>query len=366
MDVYKKGILPARISNELIRPYHQYLAENLKIDNVTAEAVRNWINENITIDNDGNYYNCPISPKGVFDLRHSDKHSRDIFFVAACRSMNIPAYLDNATNQLFAYSDGKWKIYSFEEEKPKTETGKLILNYTKNTEVEPQYWIHYTIAKFDNGDFVTFDYENDPRVASFPINLDLEPGYYMLSTGNRYSDGTTLSRLVFFNIEAGKTVNQNIELRTLVPRKEVYGKMDLNTSAPWKEGSTIGDYVKTKDLVICFIDPNREPTRHLFNDLAAFKKQFEQWNGTMAFLVPTSRMTKDFSAEKLAKQLPASAIIMEDKNNEWMRAMLKDTDQYFRDNYPLVFIVNKDGSLIFKTEGYRIGTGELIYKSLER
>lgn len=366
MDVYKKGILPARISNELIRPYHQYLAENLAIDNATPEGVRNWINENITIDNDGNYYNCPISPKGVFDLRHSDKHSRDIFFVAACRSMNIPAYLDNATNQLFAYADGMWKNYSFDEEKPKTETGKLILNYTHNTEVEPQYWIHYTIAKFDNGDFVTFDYENDPRVASFPINLDLEPGYYMLSTGNRYSDGTTLSQLVFFNIEAGKTVNQNIELRTLVPRKEVYGKMDLNTSAPWKEGSTIADFVKTKDLVICFIDPNREPTRHLFNDLAAFKNQFEQWNGTMAFLVPTSRMTKDFSAEKLAKQLPSNAIIMEDKNNEWMRAMLKDTDQYFRDNYPLVFIVNKDGNLIFKTEGYRIGTGELIYKSLER
>ena len=119
-------------------------------------------------------------------------------------------------------------------------------------------------------------------------------------------------------------------------------------------------------MVLCFIDPNREPTRHLINDLAAFKNQFEQWNGTMAFLVPTSRMTKDFSAEKLAKQLPANAIIMEDKNNEWMRAMLKDTDQYFRDNYPLVFIVNKDGNLIFKTEGYRIGTGELIYKSLER
>ena len=142
--------------------------------------------------------------------------------------------------------------------------------------------------------------------------------------------------------------------------------MDLSTSAPWKDGATIADFVKTKDLVLCFIDPNREPTRHLINDLAAFKKQFEQWNGTMAFLVPTSRMTKDFSAEKLAKQLPANAIIMEDKNNEWMRAMLKDTDQYFRDNYPLVFIVNKDGNLIFKTEGYRIGTGELIYKSLER
>jgi len=365
-DVYKKGILPARISNELIRPYHKFLQENLNIENTTPLKVREWIVENITIDNEANYYNCPISPKGVFELRYSDKHSRDIFFVAACRSLNIPAYLDNATNQLFAYSDGEWKTYSFEEEKPKTETGTLILNYTDDTEIEPQYWIHYTIAKFENGDFVTFDYENDPRVAKFPITLDLEPGYYMLSTGNRYSDGTTLSKLVFFNIEAGKTITQSIELRALVPRKDIYGKVSLSMEVPWHKNATIQDFVANKDLVICFIDPNREPTRHLINDLQLFKSQFNEWNGTMVFLVPSSKMTKDFNPDKLATKLPNNAIILEDKNNEWMDKLLKDADQYFRDNYPLVFIVNKDGNIIFKTEGYRIGTGELIYKSLER
>ena len=365
-EVYKKGIMPARISNELIRPYHNYLKENLKIEEPTPLKVRSWILENITIDDDGNYYNCPISAKGVFELRYSDKHSRNIFFVAACRSLNIPAYLDNATNQLFAYSDGEWKTYSFEEEKPKTETGTLVLNYTDDTEIEPQYWIHYTIAKFENGDFVTFDYENDPRVAKFPITLDLEPGYYMLSTGNRYSDGTTLSKLVFFNIEAGKIVTKPIELRALVPRKDVHGKVSLSMDVPWKENATIQDFVASKDLVLCFIDPNREPTRHLINDLSLFKSQFNEWNGTMVFLVPSSRMTKDFNAEKLVAKLPKSAIILEDKDNEWMDKVLKDADQYFRDNYPLVLIINKDGNIIFKTEGYRIGTGELIYKSLER
>ena len=367
-EVYKKGIMPARIANELIRPYHQYLKENLNIEEPTPLKVRNWILENITIDDDGNYYNCPISAKGVYNLKISDKHSRNIFFVAACRALDIPAYLDNATNLLFAYSDGQWKNYSFEEEQPKTETGKLVLNYTNKTEIKPEYWIHYTIAKFENGDFTTFDFENDPRVANFPVSLDLEPGYYMLSTGNRYSDGTTLSKLVFFNIEAGKTTTQNIELRTLVPRKEIYGKVDLNTEIIWNHNNdkTIADCVKEKDLVLCFIDPNREPTRHLVNDLVAFKTKFEQWNGTMVFLVPTSRMTKDFDANKLAKQLPANAIIIEDKDSQWMNDLLEKSDQYFRDNYPLVFIVNKDGNLILKTEGYRIGTGELIYKTLER
>ena len=38
---------------------------------------------------------------------------------------------------------------------------------------------HYTLARFENGDFVTYDFENDPRVAEFPVKLSLTPGYYM-------------------------------------------------------------------------------------------------------------------------------------------------------------------------------------------
>lgn len=366
IDVYKKGILPARISNELLRPYHNYLKENLVIEDADAQKVINWIAENITINDDENYYNCPISPKGVFDLRHSDKHSANIFFVAACRSLDIPAYLDNATNQLFAYNEGVWKNYSLEEDKPKTETGKLLLEYNGGGEIKPQYWIHYTLAKYEMGDFVTFDFENDPRTQSFPVSLDLEPGYYMLSSGNRYSDGTTLSKLVFFNIKAGETTKQALELRALVPRKESYGKIDLSTQAPWNTDATLASEVKDKDFVLAFIDPNREPTRHLFNDIEIIKSQFEKWDGKMVFIVPEKKITDDFDTEKLMKKLPKNATLWIDKNSDWMNMFLKTTDTYFRSNYPLVFIINSKGELTFKTEGYRIGTGELIFKSLER
>ena len=82
-----------------------------------------------------------------------------------------------------------WQIVSFAEKQEPAKTGKLRLEYHGAAKLKPQYWSHFTIAKFENGDFVTFDYENDPRVASFPATLELEAGYYMLSTGNRYSDG---------------------------------------------------------------------------------------------------------------------------------------------------------------------------------
>ena len=95
-DVYLKGILPARIANELIRPWRSFLNKELNTlfgEKVNSDEIYQWTKENVKISNEDNYYRCPISPQ-VFELKVSDEQSRDIFFVAACRSMDIPAYLD--------------------------------------------------------------------------------------------------------------------------------------------------------------------------------------------------------------------------------------------------------------------------------
>jgi len=367
LDTYIKGILPARISNEMLRAWRNYLADELsKIfikENINATTIINWINDNITIDNDANYFNCPVSPRGVFEIRYADKHSRNIFFVAACRALDIPAYLDAATNLLYYFEDEKWNSFSFEEEKTDTETGTLILTYSKNSELKPQYWIHYTIAKFENGDFVTFDYENDTRVSQFPIILNLESGFYMLSTGNRYSDGTVLSKLEFFNILANEMTTKEVELRPLVPRSEDYGNIDMEFALQLEGKSTsVKDFVGNKNTIICFIDPDREPTKHLFKDIIAYKKQFETWNGNILFVVPSDKRSDVFKMSNW--NLPMQSVLMYDENSIWLNNILATTKQEFRGDYPLVYILTPEGKLIFKTEGYRIGTGELIYKSL--
>lgn len=365
-DVYIKGILPARIEGEMIRPWRQFLSENLgKVLSTTPSYtdVIDWTKANITIDAEGNYFNCPISPRGVFELRHADARSRDIFFIAACRSLGIPAYMDNATRQLFAYANDKWNIVSFEAEKPAQATGTLILKYEGNTEIKPQYWTHYTIAKFEDGDFSTFDYEDDPRVAEFPVKLELEEGYYMLSTGNRYSDGETLSHLVFFNIKAGETTEKPIVLLPLKPRaNEFYGQIKDNTEIEINgKSQNIKELAKDKPLILCFMDPNREPTKHTLKEFGAMHETYEKWNGNILMIVPEDKLTEPLSATKW--NLPKQTIIATDSNG-LMDKILSDTKQQYRDNPPLIFIIDSEGRITFRTEGYRIGTAELIYKSL--
>jgi len=388
-NIYVKGVIPARIANEGLRVWRHYLRDNLETElgeDATRRQLMDWMSTNITLRPDDNYFRAPISPRGVYDLKLTDKHSQNIFFVAACRALDIPAYLDGATHQVFVWENEKWNMVTFEEggkkEKGEGEKspsnfervdgeagrgslyGKLILTLPKGAKT-PEYWTHYTIGKFTDGDFVTFDYQGDPRIANFPATLELESGYYMLSTGNRYSDGETLSQLEFFNIESGKTVNKTVTLRELIPQNKIYGEIDVNVPYHGKgRALSLIDLIPEKELILCFIDPTREPTRHLFNDITSLKNDFEKWGGNILFMIPNEKHTTDFDPKRW--NLPANSIFGIDDDTMFLNYVLTATNQEFREEYPLVFIVNREGKLVFKSEGYRIGTGELLLKSLIR
>ncbi len=363
-NVYLKGIISPRISNEGLtawrnspyKPDITYLAEPQ-----TAKDFMRWIQDNIVVDDAGNYFNCPISPDGVYQLRRADRHSRDIFFVACCRAYDIPAYLDNANGQIFVWEKGSWMPVSFSDnEEKKMDFGKITIDYQGNGDTQPGYWTHYTLARFEDGDFVTYDYEDDPRVAQFPFTLEVPAGYYMLSTGNRNSEGTVLSRLEFFNIPADKAVSKTVILRdfNLVPEGSSYGHIDPDLMLPvdGAEGS-IRSLSGVKQLIVCFIDPTREPTKHLLKEMSQLKREFERQGNNILFVVPSDKLAPDFHFE--AWDLPHSQLI-EDIGNRWTDSFIEATGHNFRNNFPAVFVIGGEGNILFFSEGYSIGTGNLI------
>ena len=364
-EVYLKGIISPRIANEGIRDWRNPLRKNILSElkgEKTPDAIMEWIRGNIVIDNEGNYFNCPISPMGVYELRRADRHSRDIFFVACCRALDIPAYMDNATGDLWVWGGNDWKLVTFDEKTEAPATGKLTIDYQGNGELKPKYWTNFSIAKFEDGDFVTFDYEDDPRVESFPFTLTLEAGYYLLSTGNRYSDGTALSHLEFFNIEPNQEVKKQLIIRDLVKRAENFGKIrtDYKIVVDGKK-MAVKVAMGNKQTLVCFIDPTREPTKHLLKDIASLRNEFEKWGNPLLFVIPDGKAAPDFNFK--AWGLPKQSVLIQDKGNQWFKDILSSADLYFRDDYPMVFLINPDGTIVFKSEGYRIGTGELILKS---
>lgn len=352
--VYYKGILPARISNEMVRPYRKELA---CFKGMTAEEIRQWTLDSIAVDDSGNYYNCPVSPVGVYKLRRADSHSRDIFFVAACRAAGVPAYLDNATNELFVYSTAGWNRIAFGElssaaafRSPAT----LTLTYRGKEPAKPVYWPHFTLAKLEHGDLRTFDFEDDPRMATFPAAIELEPGIYCLSTGNRYPDGAVRSRLEFFEVKAGEKVAKEIVILPLLARTDELTVLDKNLEL--FDGIELWDYAGDAGMLYVNLGEYSEPLKHLIVELRQLQKEMKQWGG-MTFMVGPATIgmpswglaNTDFAYRKgLLEQRIVEA------------AKIDNVE------YPLVALIDKDGRILYHSTGYKIGVVEQVLKAARR
>ena len=362
-EVFIKGVLPARISNELIRDWRHDLHEAL-LNTLPGEVkpsvgqLTDWTKRFITIDPDCNYYNCPISPMGVFKTRRADAHSRDIFFVAACRSLFIPCYLDNASNKIYVWENNDWQEVTFEEETPVSndELATLTLHNPKGY----TYYTHYTLQRFENGEYVSYDFENDPRVEVRDIVLNLPPGKYCLSTGNRYSDGEVLSELRFFTLN--KKDEYTIKIPELVPRNNTYGRLDMNINK--LNGKSLSEILQEsgkEKMILCLVAPGTEPTNHLAKELAAKKADYEAWGGKMIFLANNANWMKE-------KNQPANLEVFSTKANELIESVLASLKNAVHDGAlahttgerPVCLVLDKNGNILFVSEGYHIGLGELM------
>ena len=352
-EVYKKGILPARISNEMVRPYREELA---CFKGMTAEEIRQWTLDSIAVDDTSNYYNCPISPVGVYKLRRADRHSRDIFFVAACRAAGVPAYLDNATNELYAYIRGQWQKIAFGESSSAAafkSPATLTLTYRGKDPAKPVYWPHFTLAKLENGDLRTFDFEDDPRMASFPATISLEPGTYCLSTGNRYPDGAVRSRLEFFEVKAGEKVTKEIVILPLLARTDELAMLDK--SLELFDGIELWDYAGNEGMLYVNLGEYSEPSKHLVVELRQLQKEMKQWGGMTLMVGPATigmpqwgLVNTDFAYQKgLLEQRICEA------------AKLGKVE------YPLVALIDKDGHILYHSTGYKIGVIEQVLKAVK-
>ena len=356
-EVCVKGLMPARISNEMVRPYREELS---CFKGKSAEEIRRWVMDSITIDDSSNYYNCPISPVGVYKLRRADRHSRDIFFVAACRAAGIPAYLDNATNTIYA-ADASKSVFSkvdFNDDNHPVDVNakraKLTLTYRGKEPAKPVYWPHFTLAKLENGDLRTFDFEDDPRMASFPATIELEPGIYCLSTGNRYPDGAVRSRMEFFEVKSGEQVTKEIVILPLLARTDELGVVDKNMEL--FDGIELWDYAGDAGMLYVTLGDYSEPSKHLVVELRQQQKEMKQWGG-MTFMVGPVKI-----------DMPSWGLVNTDYayRKGLLEQRICEAAKLGNVEYPLVALIDKDGQIRYFSTGYKIGVIEQILKAARR
>ena len=227
-ELFVSYILNPRVSNEMVVPYRKYFSDALSAELKSGalddpRLIIGFINGSIKISDEENYYKTPLTPRGVDELKISDPKSRAIYFVAICRSLGIPSRLEPGSNVPQYYFDSKWNdVYFQDEDAPSEEKGYLRLFSSESNPI-PEYYMHFTIARFENGRYNTLEYDYNKRITDFKEELAVTPGHYMIVTGNRLSDKKILSNISFYDLYPGQHLSIEIKLRKDTTDSEISG-----------------------------------------------------------------------------------------------------------------------------------------------
>lgn len=367
-SLYNLYVLSPRISNELLSQFRSAfkslpgeLMDSFRSD---PAAVATWTDSEITVSSAENHYSVPLTPAGVLRLRMADSQSRDIFFVALCRSAGIPSRLAPGTGRPQYHAGGEWHDVWFSgEKKPSGTPGYISFTSTAGSQ-EPEYHVHFTLAHLENGRFRTLDYGYGVKISELPDRLALDPGTYMLTTGNRDEFGNVMASVSFYELKPGQELPVEVTLRKL-PESGLTGeKINLEQTLQSYTGEKASlSSLAEKGLVLIWMEPGREPTRHILNDLPGLKDEFDKWGGWFVFLTDPSRSPEGFNPESVAG-IPENALFAADGNLELMTSLLGSGSS--SRPLPVVLCCNSKGEILFSSEGYRIGTGQQILKKIRQ
>ena len=362
-------ILSPRIESELIMPWNfPDLVDGM--EHADIFRIINYVKEHIILNEEENYYNCPITPQGVYELGIADSRSRSIFFVALYRSLGIPARIEPATSKPQYFDKGEWvDVYFQSEVAPPAHSSQanLTIQNAKENAIKPAYSANYSIARFKDGDFQTLNFEENPLVANFPYTLKLDTGYYRLMVGSRANDGSVFVHTEYFELKYDTNSTINIRIPETGGKLLVKGIIDMNAIVVLKDGSkaTLKELSKGKGLVLCFLDPGKEPSKHILQDFPAVQADLDRWGGGALFMIPDDKAPSAFDASAF-KGLPSHTVWGIDRQRALLQSAIGALQLDFRDNFPLTLYLSNNGGILFSSVGYRIGTGTDVLSVIQK
>ena len=377
--LFDRYVLNPRISNEMLCAYKAFLREELskEVDTAAVQAnpdvLTQWCNRHITLHDELNPQSIPVTPIGVWKARCADRHSRDIFYVAALRSLNIPARIDEVTGKTqYANEAGEWQDVNFTAAAPaNTPQGTLTAGYQAvKALTDPVYYSHFTLSRYENGRFKLLTFPEDKSSCWSRLlknGLPLDTGYYMLVTGTRLASGGVLSKVSFFNIEKDKNTRLELVMRENPDEVKVIGNFNseaLFTPQGKTEAQSILQTTGRGYFIVAILGARQEPTNHAIRDIAALKSDFEKWGRSMVMLFPDEKQLASFRPDEFPA-LPETITYGVDRDNS-IRRMIMENMELKSDDLPIFIIADTFNRVVFLSQGYTIGLGEQLMKTIHK
>lgn len=382
---FNEYIMNPRVANEFLTPYKSFFAANIE-PSLAKQAVENpqalvdWVKNNVSINDALNAQRIPIMPMGVWKSRIADKGSRNIFFVAVARSLGIPARIEPVARKIQYFKDNAWVDVDFEAAVQMTaKQGKVIASYQPIKALQdPKYYSHFTIAKvLPNGTLQTLNFERGGNVdmglgdtwsGLLKKPLSMDEGNYMLVTGTRMANGSVLAEIEFFNVEADKTTPIQLEMRESKDEIQVIGNFNSENKFKRADNGEETSLLATTGrgyYIVALLGSRQEPTNHAMRDIAAVKKDLEDWGRGIVLLFPDEKGYKNFDPKEFG-DLPGTITYGLDIDGAIQKEMATAMKLQNANTLPIFLIADTFNRVVFVSQGYTIGLGEQLMKVIHK
>ncbi len=371
----RNTVLSPRISYELLSPYRSFLQKNIPAAlseqfKKDPQTLARWCQDSITIRDDLNTIYTIDSPIGVWKSRVTDSNSREVFFIAAARSLGIPAWKDAVTGNLY-YKQGDKNIHVdfTAQTTDKTSTGILKANYKPIPRLtDPKYYTHFTISKYENGKFKLLTYgDNTTWKSLLAEGTRIEAGYYALVTGSRMANGSVLSNISFFTISEGKTTTIDLVMRDNSEDIRIIGNFNSESeySDPQSgDKKTILSTTGRGYFIVGILGVGQEPTNHALKDIEIKKDEFEKWGRKIVLLFTDEESYKKFDKDDFPN-LPSTICFGIDTNGNIRKQIAEAMKLKNNGHLPIFIIGDTFNRVVFESDGYTIGLGEQLIHTIK-
>ena len=418
-DIHVQDLLCPRIWLEEIGAYRSYICSVLTAQEQEAfasnpELIWNYVNQNITDIPEEEYDTLCASPIGCLKLKMGSAVSRTILFIAICRSLNIPARLDKSLMLPEYWADGAFRV---PVSRASASKGTLLLRNILGKE-----WIyaqHWTLGRLEKDHFVTMNYVG-LIFEKETLELLLPVGIYRLIAVKRLLNGDQEAAELLFAIEKEKQTElympdfekadgvmplekasvpdesqscRKLQNKNNSLREEIQSCLLRDIVLQSADGtlSSLEKLVSGKHSILAFLEIGAEPTEHVLNEVLALEKSAKgNSKGIGCQLLFVLQQKKDLQHKTLQEVLALDAgseiEILYDVSggasdaNAAPRTAVSDASAApgvfcgwqetakrmgLAEKLPVLAAVRPDGTGIYGSSGYHVGSVELMVRILK-
>ena len=379
---FRKYVRNPRVSNEMLTPYKTFFGKVISKEDVEAYVAEPmkmvaWVAKNIQVNKECNLGAPPVSPEGVWKARLADAHSRDIFFVSMARSMGVPARIDEVTGKVQLITDDGAIDVNFEAAgQAPAQRGRLAATYTPIQSLDnPKYYSHFTISKVTpQGSLQLLSYDEDDADMGGGVTwssllkegTSLDAGDYILVTGTRLASGGVLAQMTSLNVKAGGRTETKLVMRENKDEVQVIGNFNSESLFTTLEGGNKQSLLQACGrgyFVVGILGVNQEPTNHALRDISALKTDLEKWGRKLVLLFPNQEQAGKYHAADFP-DLPNTVIYGID-TEDIAQQIVKNMKLKHKDTLPIFIIADTFNRVVFVSQGYTIGLGEQLMKTVK-